>query len=173
MTLLRTAPRRLCVLLPWLVIPCLQACGGDAAPVMRSDATQPRDSNIQRGEGSSSQRIEPALPSAPAEPSAARTPPVPQAAAQTGRILDIASACARRMRRGRGIHGAELNYAAATIWSPAEARTEGYTDGLAARSDDYRSVHIPEVAPMNERVPNGLHVLLNVKTGHCELPRRR
>jgi hypothetical protein len=71
------------------------------------------------------------------------------------------------------MHGTPLDYTRAEIQSPKQARAAGERDGFAKLGEAYRLVFIPESPPMNERVPNGLVLVINLVTKECRLSRMR
>jgi hypothetical protein len=86
------------------------------------------------------------------------------------RALSIARACAEvAPYHGVGVHGTALVYEKASIDIPAAARSRGEGGPLAGAGDHYRLVAIPESPPMDRRVPNGMNILVDTRTGHCEI----
>jgi hypothetical protein len=127
---------------------------------------------------SASEIEQPPLPSqspADAAPGQERGAPVtsPGKTSEVEGVLAQARACAQRATGGLGVHGTALHFEKARIRSPADAQVAGERDGLSRLGPKYRVVSVPESPPMNERVPNGLNLLVNTATGACRIVRMR
>jgi hypothetical protein len=109
------------------------------------------------------------------------TPTQDDAEAASAKSTSTADALIQRIRecaqsgpmRGVGVHGSPLVYQRVMIDSPAQARARGERGGFASLSDEYRLVSIPESPPFDARVPNGVVLRLDLKSGTCTpLPMR-
>ena len=86
------------------------------------------------------------------------------------KALDLARKCAAAAPvKGLGVHGTALVYEKAEFDTPAEARARGETSRLAALDAEFILVAVPESPPMDARLPNGRRLLVNLKTGKCEV----
>lgn len=87
--------------------------------------------------------------------------------------LKLAQVCAEESMQGLGVHGTPLDYERATVDMPAAAKTRGEAGNFAGLGDEFYLVSIPEMPPMNARIPNGLHIIVNLETGQCQIPKMR
>jgi hypothetical protein len=99
--------------------------------------------------------------------------PSPGKTSEVERVLVQARGCAQRATGGLGVHGTALHFEKARVRSPSDAQAAGERDGLSRLGPQYRVVSVPESPPMNERVPNGLNLLVNTATGACRIVRMR
>jgi hypothetical protein len=90
------------------------------------------------------------------------------------RTLDVVRKCVDKPPiNSLGIHGTPLDFSRAVIETPADVRARGEGGSLASQGKEYRIVWIPESPSMNDRVPNGLHIIVNIEIGECEFPKMR
>ncbi|PCI42210.1 MAG: hypothetical protein COB51_13325 [Moraxellaceae bacterium] len=75
--------------------------------------------------------------------------------------------------KGRGVHGSSLIYTKAVIKTAADMRAQNGKNELANLNENFRFIFIPESPPMDKRIPNGIHIILNIETGECDIPSMR